>query len=419
MCRNITGKNALTAFIAVVYMISMVVTFSSDTMLPKIASMVIIPIAFFVFLVNPDFDRAKKLSEFPLWVIFGIAMMYALSIFIWLMNIEEADYVETGSSRVLFYIVNVLVAFCAVYVFGSKAVDYTLYSAFIMNGVIVLQGVSEYGLAQSFNDIINAIQTGEQDGFMHTTEINDITFVYGFFIAYYMFAKNYTKKSRAAHIVGCVFFLFIGFKRINMASTLLAVVLGIIFFILPEKFKKKYVFLIGAGVAIVSFLYIPIIRFGIFEYVMNKLEIETNTRIDLYNFIKSEYDFKLTFLGHGIDYVVEYLRYLKTQHVYYKGASLKYIHNDILVKYIELGFWGFCGWLYTMCIWFTKWINKKCGVAIAALYAVMTVNNFINFSTGNTNHSYSVRLVIEIIIFSCICKVLIEDKQEERLESVK
>lgn len=46
---------------------------------------------------------------------------------------------------------------------------------------------------------------------------------------------------------------------------------------------------------------------------------------------------------------------------------------------------------------------------VAGIYAVMNMCNFINFSVGNTNRDYCVRLVIEVILFATVYKLKIED----------
>ncbi len=408
------AKKTLYALFAGIYILVVMFTFYSDTMIPKISSMIIIPIAFFIFMIQADFDRVKQLSGFAFWMIVGCLLVYVLSVIVWIINIEKTMYIMEGTQRLIFQLVNILVAFSAIYVFGSKGVDYTLYGAFGMNAIVLMQGLIKYGPAGSLNDIVHTFTTGEQLGFMSVMEINEVTYVYVIFILYYIFISQYSVKKKAVYIGISAFFFIMGFKRIILASAAIAALCSALFFILKPKYRKNFGLLIGIPVAVVSFLYIPFIRYGLFEYTMNLFNINTNTRIDLYNFIKDTYSFTPDFIGRGLDFVFRYLKYVKTLRLHYKGATLQFIHNDILVRYIEMGFWGFCGWLYACCIFCQRWIQKNYGLFAGAMYAVINLYSFINWSVGNTNHAYVVRLSVVIVVIGAGCLKNIELKGIER-----
>ena len=379
--------------------------------MPKIVSMTVIPIAFFVFLVQADFKRAAAIGSYPLLMIAGILSVYALSVAVWIYNIEETAYIIAGTERIIFQIINICVVFSAVYIFGSRAVDYTLIGACIMNIIRLAQGVMVYGVSQSVSDFIYALRTGIQTGFMAAAEIQTVTYVFGLFLLYYLFASDYPLKKKAVYIGACVFFILTGFKRIIFASVIASVLAGFVGFKLKPRHREVYCMVLGIVTAVFSLFYIYAIRSGIFEYVMNSLDIETNMRIEIYNYMADTYVFSPSYVGRGIDYVVRYLEYLKTLGVSYGGSSLLYIHNDILVRFIEMGFVGFCGWLYACCIFSQKWMYKKFGISCAFLYCLANLYSFINYSVGNTNRAYAVRMSLAMVIVGAISLYAAEKKK--------
>ena len=92
------AKKTLYALFAGIYILVVMFTFYSDTMIPKISSMIIIPIAFFIFMIQADFDRVKQLSGFAFWMIVGCLLVYVLSVIVWIINIEKTMYIMEAVS---------------------------------------------------------------------------------------------------------------------------------------------------------------------------------------------------------------------------------------------------------------------------------------------------------------------------------
>lgn len=410
------GKRKTELGVAIFYMLLVAVTFSTHTMAPKIASMAIIPLAVLMMFMRADFGRIKLVSSYPLLLIAGMTLMYIVTMTIWIVNIESRIYIMQGTRRLALQYINILVAFSAAYMFGYKVVDYTFYASCAINGLKAVQAMLSIGPAQSFKDFLFAITTGEQVGFMVLMEIHELSYTFGIFILFYLFVSNKPLKKKIYHILAALFFVVLGFKRIVFASVFLSVAVGWIIFRASDEARRRLCITTGIIVAVMSFLYIPIIRNGIFERTMAALNIETNTRTDIYNFVKDIYVFSPKFLGRGLEYVTRYLAYIKTLHLKFAGSSLNYIHNDILVRYIELGFWGFVGWLFSNCIFSQIWFQKNFGSTCGVLFCTVNLYNFINYSVGNTTVAYSVRLVAAVVF---IGGIMIEYEKRHGTEGLK
>lgn len=398
--------------LAIFYIAMLAVTFSFSVALSKVASTLIIPPAFLLFLIQADFNRVKVLGQYPLLLIVGIMVVYVLSVAVWIINLEQTMYIITGTQRLALQIINILVVLSAVYIFGSKAVDYSFYAACVMNGIVMIREALRFGLAKSALDFIYALKTGNQQGFMSMVELHVVTYTFGLFIFYYIFASKYPLKKRICYIAVATLFVFTGFKRIIFASIVIGILVGA--FLFKVKNKKRFILLISIVLAVCSFAYVYIIRAGIFEHIMTTLNIDTKARVEMYNFVKDTYEFSPTYIGKGFDFVVRYLAYVKTLKIEFVGHTLTYIHNDILVRYIEMGFFPFCGWLYSVCIFLPMWLYKRFGEVCSALYCTANVFCFINYSVGNTNRAYEVRLVFAVIVVGLICAEQFESKEKKK-----
>jgi hypothetical protein len=134
------------------------------------------------------------------------------------------------------------------------------------------------------------------------------------------------------------------------------------------------------------------------------------SREGLYEFIGDQYEFSPFFLGRGFGFVEHYLVYVKTLGLKYAGSSLEHIHNDLLLYYIEEGFWGYLGWLAINCIWYPIWWYKKGNSELCLIYTIFNAYNLITFTTDNMSSSYQVTLTYRLILMGCFATYYLNNK---------
>lgn len=249
---------------------------------------------------------------------------------------------------------------------------------------------------------------------MKGLELNEKTYAMGLFAVYYtIYGGPISKKRRILYAVISNILFFLGFKRIGIVALVAAYVVYTLFRFLKKELVSKLCYTIGIGLAVVCIIYIPLVRYNLFEYIGEQLNINLNNRDALFGIVKDRYDFTPTFIGRGFGYIKEYLDYLKSMHVKYAGAGAHYIHNDILVYYIELGFWGFLGWLGFNCVYVQRYYNKTYGFPIATLYCVLNVYYYVSLSTDNMAADYLVTLTFRVIMFSVAADFFLKRAPEQ------
>lgn len=398
------SEKALELSLSILFILVVTVTFYSETMLPKIVSMTMIPVAIAWLLIKADFINFQKIFRFGLINAVYLIILFTISLIIWISNLESTMYIFQGSERVIYQMVNLLVAFSAVYLLKEKSIDCVFYGLILNNCIKAALALVKFGPAQAFSDILHAITNGgEQIGFMGALELHTVTYIYGLLILYYLFACRDSRK-KCYWFAGISFLFFLsGFKRIGIFALAVSIVVALVLKKLKKASSRKgLVMLIGVTAALVFLAYIPFIRYGMFDFVMDYFHIETNTRSDIYHFVENIYVFSPDYLGKGLDYIPRYLEYAKTLGLSYVGQSLNYLHNDILVHYIELGFWGFLFFLYYNCIFVQKWWYDHHNESCAALYCILNLYCFICYATENTSHSYPFMLALRVILLAAI-----------------
>ena len=401
-----TGK-ALDRALAILYVALMMVTFSTNSTLPKIASALVVPLAMLIFLVRADFEYVQQFRK-VFFIMFAFLMvMLSISMLIWMLNVEEVRYIKSGVLKIFYQVINLSVAVCAVYIYRDRAVRLTFYGAVLINLVLIAKAFAAAGAGPAFDSIVYFFTSGgEQIGFMRNIEIHDLTYTYGLFFLYFAFMSPDAKKSRWIHSLLALFFFFSGFKRIGILAAAAATLLALVLFKISEPKRKRALLLVGALGILLAFAYVPFVRYGLFDQVMERFQVDTNTRSQVYAFFNSEYTVSPAFRGYGFDYVDRFIATIKAAGLTMNGVGISKMHNDILVQYIELGFWGFLLWLIYNFNFMISWWNKHYGIRIATFYTVCIFYAFINYSTGNTAFSYPFNLVLRIVLIGCMYNVL-------------
>ena len=106
----------------------------------------VLGMALLFMLVTGDFRRLKAVGQFA--VMFGLpfVMMAALSMLYWALDFQQLNYMSRGCSTILYHVISLSAMCSAVYLFGRRSIDYTLYGMCGANVCIVLGSIKENGI---------------------------------------------------------------------------------------------------------------------------------------------------------------------------------------------------------------------------------------------------------------------------------
>lgn len=383
-------KKRVPAWIIVVYIAVMTVGFmfgswTTPWWVRHVAQVFVIGLGFLWLLIRADFQNICFSGKFV--AAFGIPFMGILMIstIYWLQDFQDIVYITRGFSTILYHVISLLSMCAAVYLFGDRAVEYTLIAMILANLTTVAEAIYYYGAGELVTGLIELAKTGGTDTTPVTKvlEIHDLTFAFGLMLIYYLFFTK-GKKRIMGLIPGIIFFL-IGYKRIAALGLLGACITYLLLVWQNDTWKKRTLQIITLVGVIFCFFYVYMIHSGLFDRIVAYFEIDTMGRSELYDLFRPLYEFSPGFRGHGIGYVTRYCAVLVEEGVgVFRNYGYSGLHNDILTLYMELGFTGFLFW-----VWYTlrtriMWALKKLHMDAALALVYGTVYMFVTYATDNT-----------------------------------
>ena len=106
----------------------------------------VLGMALLFMLVTGDFRRLKTVGQFA--VMFGLPflMMASLSMLYWALDFQQLNYMSRGCSTILYHVISLSAMCSAVYLFGRRSIDSTLYGMCGANCCIVLDQSTHQGV---------------------------------------------------------------------------------------------------------------------------------------------------------------------------------------------------------------------------------------------------------------------------------
>lgn len=359
--------------------------------LSKIVSMGTIGLAALRMLIYFDMRKRLRFMYYLLLMLFPLIFGLLWSFGIWIHNFEDISMMIKGLEKLLYQFINAFVAISAIILFREKAIDYTFDGIVLGNMAMALLGVKEFGVGPSIRSVMDGVFGGSSEsyGFMATMEINDVTFAIGLFLLYYIIWGRGRKFNLIRIAVGALFFV-LGFKRIAIFGLLIGILSAVLCRRLARRGKARVLTTLGAIYLIISFFYVWFVRSGLFTQVTRQFGIETMGRNRLYSVAEQFYDISVLYVGYGLQVVGTLMSHAT-------NGELTALHNDILVFYIELGFFGFFIWFGYYYIVYTHLLSKHCSPETAAVYIACISYMMITYFTDNTFFyywdSYCMRLI--------------------------
>ena len=391
-----SGTSFTEALLAALYIIITAVgTLSLFNGLPtalKAAYVPLVLLAAVLFLCGCKRENKKVSVNYLKQYLLYILLMFIMTSILYVVQKATVRHIVRGYEKLAFQTLTVLISVAAFYMFGRKAMDYTFYGFVLFYLISIALALVKTGFSGAWSSICLFVTSfGNATGFMKLLELHDAVFAFGMFIIYYLLKGV---KKNIIPFCAAVFFFLIGFKRIGIAGVVLALAMYLIL-----RKKPKHVFavslILGGLCMLTGFAYIAVIKYNIFGAVMNRLNLNTMGRVDLYNFINDYYRIGVTYIGKGFEYItllmqsVKKAGYLNLEHI---GA----LHNGYLTVYIEFGFFGYFLWTGFWLLWNPVWTKRRACCALLAQLLV-TAYLFITYITDNTAFYFSTGIVARLL----------------------
>lgn len=398
-----TESTLLYKLIALYFVFALFLNYNSTSALPKIVGMLTIGIAGYQFLYKVDLDYAKSVISTSVPFYLQVLFLLTWSCGIWILSTQSLSYMMPGLTRLLYTTINITVAVSAAYVLGKDCIEFAFWGSIIYHFKMILLATKAAGVSNILPDVIGTIKGADTGIFMGMLEVNEPTFCVGIFFLFFIFCdEEMFGKRKYLYVALSSLFLITGFKRNICGAVAAAIVVGMVLKKFEEKGQDLNIAIFG-GVCeiIVGVFYVYLIKSNIFVTVLQECGVNLMSREGLYEFIGDQYEFSPFFMGRGFGFVEEYLVYVKTLGLKYAGSSLEHIHNDLLLYYIEEGFWGYLIWLGMNCIWYPIWWYKNGNSKLCLIYTIFNVYNLITFTTDNMSSSYQVTLTYRLVLMGC------------------
>lgn len=361
--------------------------------------LVIFGVCVFAFLARPDIPLLGKLSKTALAMTLPVWASLAVSLLLWVVNRSPMANITGGLSDQLYQLIAMMVALAYVMMFREKAPVVQVFSLAAANLlVVVLNYILVYGFGTFWTDYLDLIKYFGVNASrrMVSLEINDTTFAMGLFVVYFLVREGKV-KGRFWLILMSLFFFTVGLKRSAAIGVGLALLVVLFARCLGEANRRRLLQVMSWGAAIAGFAYIFIVKYGIFDILAEKLNINTMGRSSMLHFIDSYYAVSPTFRGYGLGYVVELLL---------SGAASEYgnftrLHNDFIMMYIELGFWGYLLWLGSYWIGRIRYLCKNRSIQCALMAFACLLYCYVTHLTDNTYAYFDTNVALFTVILSC------------------
>ena len=200
-------------------------------------------------------------------------------------------------------------------------------------------------------------------------------FTYGLYALYFLLGKKWNRA-----ILALALFL-LAHKRIALFGILTCSLFMLLVNQAVEKDAEKVrrIYVVSTiAVVILSYAFILFLLNGRLVTFLWSHHIHLMGRDYIWGAFRSFSDFKLSFIGRGVGFVLSKLEFFQL------NASSKNLHSDLYAAYLELGFVGFGIWLMSYFYFIGKFIKAHKNGSRALVFVLITlIYTFIMYTTDN------------------------------------
>lgn len=395
--------------------------------LPKAITLGVIGLAMLYTLFYPDEKRLREIWKPTLLYMSLMAALFFWSIVIWVESFAAVSSMIRSCSKLLFQSIAILTAVALVYLFREKAIELFTISICITNGVIMLLYIPEFGVGASIQSLVTCLVTfGDAVGYARELEIHDLTFVFGQMVLYYaVFVPRTTpqeKRKRWLYLLACCWFFLVGMKRSAIPAVLLFILIGLL---LRKRKVPSWLYPTVGVCCILFFLaFLYGVRNGIVSRLLNSVGVDMMGRDYLWSMANPYYEFSITYLGHGFEYVDTIIGQ------WYNAGLINHaypFHNDILKVFVELGFPGLLLWSGIQYVLTPLFWQHYADQETALLYMCELGYMTVTYLTDNTAFYFWSTMALRLVAFSHAMerkkppkpKVWVPDSRQEMRDRIR
>lgn len=221
-------------------------------------------------------------------------------------------------------------------------------------------------------------------------------FVFGIYVLYFFYEKE------ILHLGVAFLCCILAGKRIVWGTVILGSI-GIILLSKKSKKQKDYykqaqMLVVGIGIICLNILllYVYFCKVGLIDTLMYKSGINSMGRLNVWNYFSEYYSFSPYYLGIGFGGVKNLLNT-------YNSEFFGRLHNDILMYYIELGFWGFLVYFSSFFSIFYRMIKqRKINYSKAVLLVILITYTYLCYCTDNISIYISYLFPFYLVLGTCL-----------------
>ncbi len=348
-----------------------------------ILAAVIAAVSFAVFLVHSNLNRAKILLQYICLLILPQLVILVVAMPLWVYRMQGATYIRRGAFDQIYGITITAAMAGIIYVFGKKGFWLNLAAMLAANLITITDVIQANGFRAYWEELKTVVITfaGETGELMQAVEIHELTFAIGVCLLFCILNWEETKKFRFKWIFLCftVFCFLSGFKRIGAFAIAAAFLSELALAVITrgKENRKLWPLLFSFSVIAAMFIYICLVKGGVYEFLSEHFHLDTMGRRELSRYIDDYYWIGPDYLGNGAGFVSRMFSSLPEEY------TIRALHNDILALYIDNGFWGFWIWMllympyrtWALCRWQGIWggVLSSC-LGVFVLLTAMTDN---------------------------------------------
>lgn len=326
-------------------------------------------------------------------------IMLGYSCIVWCITKPAFPYISRGISNTLFQCVAYFCGVCIVCSEKDDILKVSMASSVTVFVMTYLMGFVQNGVV--FFRALNPLDEAA-DNFRKYTELHELAYIVGMCILMNLIVGKYTslKKTNALFWASCVVFV-IAWKRIGILAVAMTYLYFVVFSRSKRKDKSFFVRVTGIIGTIVCLVYVSLIVSGAFVASLKSLGIDMMGRDIIYGYFRKFANFSPAFFGKGVGFVGRQFDYT-TREDLYNMVSIRALHNDFLKMYIDLGFVGFCLWVFWWLLKMPKILQKRYGIKKTFVCLLFVLYAFVLYTTDNAEgYTYFQMQLSAFITYIC------------------
>lgn len=326
-----------------------------------------------------------------------ILIVYVYSLLISIYNkIDYSGFATRSFGLVAYCLLAIVQAYIVYSYFKEDAIIYTFIGIVLNYLTSIIVALKNGGI----NEFISILTNSEFNGsVLEMHEVAPIITLFLFCFLYQLYFKLGKKKDLTRNIVICIIILIFSMKRILFVSCTLTI---FVFWILRKKQNRilKWIGIISLFIIFIGYSYIFFIKSGLIYEFLDKYNINSMSRAEIWNGIRFQYEFTPFYLGHGLGYTSIWMEN-NWQNLNIIGLTQSTgLHNDILKFYIDFGFIGTFIYLFNLLYLNSKRIAKKISYNSAILYFTLISLQIFIWFTDVVSEYHNFQWIFYLIIFS-------------------